>query len=62
MYKVTQHTMDWREEECSPALQVLVIHGSPLLQEEAAQICVTHLSCYEEGCCTQLVEVGRGMK
>lgn len=43
-------------------MQVLVIGGSPLLQEEAAQICMTHLSCYDEGCCTQLVGVGGGMK
>lgn len=40
-----------REGRYSPALQVLVICSGPLLQEEAAQICVTHLRCYDKGRC-----------
>lgn len=42
----------------SPALQVLRVHGSPLLQEEAAQTRVAHLSRYDEGRCAQLAGVG----
>lgn len=60
--RTAHHGLARRTDRRSPALQVLLIHGSPLLQEEAAQIRVTHLSRYDKGRCTQLAGVGGGIR